>query len=304
MNRMRYYSEMNSNLKLVNKLCLEFSNMDYLCPICKQNYTKIDVKNILTEEDVPQKSLGGKRIVLTCKQCNNSCGFNIDNHLLNAIKKRELKQFLPETERKIKIEQDNKILNANLLIDDQRNIKIQVNTKYNNPNIWSEFYGNILLPNSCIEISDIPLKSDEARIDAAILKNAYLMLFAKTGYSFLFDEYYDLIRNKILNPDKMYFPKRLWTIQNLFVNDGIYLTRDNRYRGFFVVYTLKLKCNYKVCVLIPTPNVPYISAIKELENLERGSVINLRPLPILDFFTNIDNIVSLRNWCYGHKIDM
>ena len=73
---------MHSNLQYVKK---NNCNGDYLCPICLNEYSEQDVKNVLTEEDVPQKSLGGNRIALTCRKCNSRCGSDIDIHLLNAI---------------------------------------------------------------------------------------------------------------------------------------------------------------------------------------------------------------------------
>ena len=54
-----------------------------------ETFTEQEVRTILTEEDVPQASLGGSRIILTCRQCNSTCGSEIDVHLYNAIKARE-----------------------------------------------------------------------------------------------------------------------------------------------------------------------------------------------------------------------
>lgn len=42
---------------------------------------------------MPQASLGGKRIALTCRSCNSTCGHSIDVNLLNAIVGFEQKSF-------------------------------------------------------------------------------------------------------------------------------------------------------------------------------------------------------------------
>ena len=60
MDKKEYYIRMHSNLQYVKK---NNCNGDYLCPICLNEYSEQDVKNVLTEEDVPQKSLGGNRDV-------------------------------------------------------------------------------------------------------------------------------------------------------------------------------------------------------------------------------------------------
>lgn len=66
MDKKVYYINMHNN---INKLAAYNINIegDYLCPLCLKAYKEQDVRNVLTEEDVPQHSLGGKRIVLTCK---------------------------------------------------------------------------------------------------------------------------------------------------------------------------------------------------------------------------------------------
>lgn len=303
MDKKVYYINMHNN---INKLAAYNINIegDYLCPLCLKAYKEQDVRNVLTEEDVPQHSLGGKRIVLTCKNCNSTCGSEIDIHLLNAIKLREQHLFLPDEKRKIHIEKNGKILNADLQVDEDRTIKLLVNTKKNNPKVWADFHDNILLPNELVNIEDWPLKRDERRISAALIKNAYLLLFARTGYSFLYDTYYDDLRKQILDPDVFHLPDRLWTIQNISIPDGIYLTQDNKYRGFFVIYTLELKFKYLVCVLIPTPMIPYLAVTKELEKIDAYSRIKILSLPDLDYLNNDEAIKRLREWCYGWRMKL
>lgn len=303
MDKKVYYINMHNN---INKLAAYNINIegDYLCPLCLKAYKEQDVRNVLTEEDVPQHSLGGKRIVLTCKNCNSTCGSEIDIHLLNAIKLREQHLFLPDEKRKIHIEKNGKILNADLQVDEDRTIKLLVNTKKNNPKVWADFHDNILLPNELVNIEDWPLKRDERRISAALIKNAYLLLFARTGYSFLYDTYYDDLRKQILDPDVFHLPDRLWTIQNISIPDGIYLTQDNKYRGFFVIYTLELKFKYRVYVLIPTPMIPYLAVAKELEKIDAYSRIKILSLPDLDYLNNDEAIKRLREWCYGWRMKL
>lgn len=299
MDKKEYYIKMHSNLQYAKRYNF---NGDYLCPICLKEYSEQDVRNVLTEEDVPQRSLGGNRIALTCRECNSCCGSEIDNHLLNAITAKEHRLFFPCSERKIHIEKNGQLLNANLQIDEDRTIKLLVDTKRNNPNTWNDFHNNILLPNEIVNMEDIPLKRNERRISAALLKNAYLLLFVKTGYTFLLDKYYDSLRKQILEPDLFHVPDRLWTMQNISIPDGIYLTQDNRCRGFFVIYTLKLKLSYRVCVLIPTPNVPYLMAVKELGKIDSKSRVTILRLPDLDYFNDIATIEKLKKWCYGWEL--
>lgn len=303
MNKKLYYLNMHNNIEKLKVHGIHISG-DYLCPLCMNVFNENEVMTILTEEDVPQCSLGGKRIALTCRKCNSTCGSEIDIHLLNAIKSRERKLFLPDNKRKIHVEKDGQRINAELQVEEDKSIKLFINEKNNNPYIWTDFHDKKLLPNELVNIEEIPLKKDERRIGAAIIKNAYLLLFEKTGYSFLYDSYYDDIRKQIFEPEVFHLPERLWTLQNIQIPDGIYLTGDNRYRGFFVVYTLKLKLEYRVCVLIPTPMVPYLAATKELGKIEANCPIRIMRMPELDYLNDDNAISRLRKWCYGWDLKL
>lgn len=53
----------------------------YPCPLCANPFTREDlVEGRLTAEDVPPLSVGGRKILLTCKSCNNNQGSAIDSH--------------------------------------------------------------------------------------------------------------------------------------------------------------------------------------------------------------------------------
>lgn len=298
MNKQLYIENYRKNLSILKGV--DVSLGDYVCPLCMRTFPL----DMLTEEDVPQHSLGGRRITLTCKKCNNTCGTTIDVHLQEAVKGLEQRAFLPGTDRKVTVQHERKKLNAILKVGENRELTLGINTKYNNPKIWDDYYDNILLKDAIIYVQDNPLRQDERRISAAMLKNAYLILFARTGYTFLADAYYDSLRQQIMNPAPFTLPERLWTFQNVSVPDGIYLTRDNRYRGFFVVYSLKQQKTYRVCVLIPTPNVEYLQACYELRKINAGTYIQIVPLPeSLDFICDTTAINRLKNWCYGWSLD-
>ena len=57
----------------------------YACPLCQTFFTidELDTKN-LTKEQVPPRSIGGREMVLTCRQCNNRAGATFDAHMERA----------------------------------------------------------------------------------------------------------------------------------------------------------------------------------------------------------------------------
>ena len=164
---------MHNNIKILRTKEINIEG-DYVCPLCLKSYREQDVIK-LTEEDVPQRSLGGRRIALTCKECNNVCGSEIDVHLFNLIKVKEQKFFLPGDKRKIYVQNGEKKLNATIEIGENRDIKLLVDITKNNPKIWNFFYEQVLIPQKEITIEDKNIKKDERRINAALLKNAYLL---------------------------------------------------------------------------------------------------------------------------------
>jgi len=94
--------------------------------------------------------------------------------------------------------------------------------------------------------------------------------------------------------------KKVLTLQNVGVADGLYLCRDNRFRGFFVVYTLSKVMQYRVCVFVPSPNAPYLTAIHGLRNILMYDSVQVEIIPsYIDFFNNQNDMARLRQWCYG-----
>lgn len=303
MNKKLYFENNLKNLSIIRDTGDTIEQVEYLCPLCMRSIPMTKAKDELTEEHVPQASLGGHKKTLTCSNCNSVCGSDIDVHLLNAIECLEWRSFLYGTDRKVFIQDGKKRLNATLKVGKNKELLLNVDTNRNNPQVWNYFHDNILLENAIIDAQDKSLKRDQRRISAAILKNAYLILFAKTGYAFLADTYYDNIRTQIMNPSPFILPERLWTFQNVSVQDGIYLTQDNRYRGFFVIYTLKRREAYRVCVLIPTPIVDYLSACKGLRTIEPHMPIRILLLPDEDYLCDVTAIDRLKRWCYGWRLD-
>ena len=251
MNTKNHFSRIKTNLEILRRIGVKVPDGDFLCPECFSPFNEYEISK-LTEEDVPQASLGGSRITLTCRKCNSNCGALIDVHLQVALKAREQQEFLPNTDRKVSVMVDGQRLNAKLEVGENKDLKLVVDTKRNNPKVWDDFRENKLVPNAIVDLQDAPLKHQQERVEAAIIKNAYL-LFAQTGFTLLSHSYYDCFRNVILNSDNNQLPVRLWTMQNVSCPDGVFMSENEGLKGFFVSFTLSLKKNYKFLVFIPLP---------------------------------------------------
>lgn len=297
MNTKNHFSRIKTNLEILRRIGVKVPDGDFLCPECFSPFNEYEISK-LTEEDVPQASLGGSRITLTCRKCNSNSGALIDVHLQEALKAREQQEFLPNTDRKVSVMVDGQRLNAKLEVGENKDLKLVVDTKRNNPKVWDDFRENKLVPNAIVDLQDAPLKHQQERVEAAIIKNAYLLLFAQTGFTLLSHSYYDCFRNVILNPDNNQLPVRLWTMQNVSCPDGVFMSENEGLKGFFVSFTLSLKKNYKFLVFIPLPKCNYDEIKNSLTNIVPGKKIMLIPFDIhKDYLTDEIVIKELRKWC-------
>ena len=147
-------------------------------------------------------------------------------------------------------------------------------------------------------MQDAPLRHKKERIDAAIIKNAYLLLFAKTGFTILSHEYYDNFRNQITEPDNSFVPIRLWSIQNIECPNGVFLYESKRLKGFFVVFSLTLQQSYKFFVFIPVPNTGDEEIKEALYAIGPGKRFTLQHFDeSKDYITDETAIKELRKWC-------
>jgi hypothetical protein len=250
----------------------------------------------LSLEDAPQASLGGSKIAITCKRCNNTCGHEIDSHLVNFIKYIEEKEFLPRSDRRVKIFDDEEIVNATLQVGDNKELKMIIPNKINNPTTLSNHISKIK-KGTLIDIQSNPLKIDMKKVAVAILKNAYILLFAKFGYTFLLDESYNRLREQILNPMRYIIPDGLWTKQTtIAIEDGIYFSNNNQYKGLFVVYSLTKIRTHRFCVCIPTPQLYFEAIAYFFREFEAGMPLQIVSIGNRDYINDIDNIHDVRKW--------
>ena len=299
----KMFDAYNLHLNIIRELNITDRTDEYICPICMKGFSKNSIVK-LSIEDAPQQALGGKKIAITCKDCNNTCGHTIDNHLYNMLEYIERSHFLSGTDHRIKILDLDKEepINAKLEVKGKDDLKMLISEKNNNPYILKERL-NKLVDGKEITIQNEKLKVNFRRASAAIIKNAYIILFAKYGYSFMLDKQYDRIREQMINPEPFILPDGLWTMQkNLDLFDGVYLSSDNHYRGFFIAYTVMKRQLYRFLVFIPTPLVCYEEAAAIFRSIEPGDCLSLMRINNTDYLGNKENIQLIRNWTYSWNL--
>lgn len=169
----------------------------YRCPICCTDYDARAIKKDaetdyrLTLEHVPPDSIGGKIVALTCKKCNNELGSRLDSQIAarerffrfldpnrpspNPFPGKITLRESPETATNIQV--SGKIGSGiNLQAGINNNPKNLVKLKedlVNNHSSKCSFQATLEVPSYNKKLANL-----------AFLKNAFLCLFAKFGYTY------------------------------------------------------------------------------------------------------------------------
>ncbi|MEA2096513.1 MAG: HNH endonuclease [Candidatus Cloacimonadota bacterium] len=221
-------------IEVINKLSNGIIS-SYICPICGNLFDRNSIQSKrLTAEDVPPKSIGGRQMILTCKRCNNDLGSKLDSQIKNYqnfIKSvKTISTGKGHLTHKVKYQVNGYEANA---ICKMNNSKININfqKKINNPiNITriNEFLeSQTKSENNGFEFNISPNSRFHIRyFDIALLKNAYLIIFAKLGYTYIFHENYKIIRNQIINYDKKILKNFVIRLNNDYNGFNLFISKS------------------------------------------------------------------------------
>jgi len=237
-------------------------DVPYMCPLCLDGFTKEDlsdkVENPLTFEDVPPKSMGGKPIILTCKNCNSTAGHNLDAHLLHILEDESFKGFSPNSKSDVTYEKDGKKMNGEIKIDENGKWNMNFDPKRSNPKHTDYFMTKMNSRSKRImdyewlknyepdnfKFSFKPKeRGKERNAEVNMLRIAYLLAFAKFGYGFIINSNLYKIREQILNPDKEILRHTFWLrldFPDNYIGTNI-IFQPKEMISFLVVFKLKRK---------------------------------------------------------------
>lgn len=295
---LRWFNLYRDQLSILHSMNQFRQYGDYICPFCLKRFNEDNVA-ALSLEDAPQGALGGSKIALTCKECNNTMGGLIDCHLVNFIEAIEVRQFPEGLEKRVTISNPDTGASTNALLKiESGQFIIYVPPKNNNPAVldhelpkWRE---NTLLN---FEFADNANKCLPRRIVAAILKNAYVLLFAQFGYSFLLSPYYNILRKQLFHPDKEILPDGFFHFGRLFTDDGIYAVNDEQTRGFFIQFPLRKRQLHTCIGFVPAPCISFEDAAESLKNIRPGSKLLCSSVEVVDdYIRNPAVIKQVIDW--------
>lgn len=271
--RKRLFDKYSANLHLLHDegllthLHLPY-DQTFICPICLGPFSVADLdtsrENHLTLEDVPPKSLGGKPTILTCKECNNTAGQQIDVQLFNRMFDIDKRKFIPGTNFHARFSQDGEITQGEVTVQDDGTINIKQSYKHNKKDKLDNFVSGISpsTGNPLMNIEFYPTKFNFKRLEVALLKSAYLQCFEKYGYAFITDPIFDQVRDQIKNPDADLYPTKAWFLGPFKEeNEGSHFVSNPALECIMSIFTLKSLTKRTFGVVLPIKDPEVIKVV-------------------------------------------
>ena len=284
---------------------LKFENT-FICPICLQQFSEKDLDasspNMLTLEHAPPETLMGEGVALTCKNCNSKTGHEIDFHLTERLLEADRRAMLPQSNARVKVTNGALTVQANIHVDTSGVIEMTHSERNNHPTNLINFIDAVNpTTNSLIYINFGDPRTKYFRLEIALLKTAYILAFAKYGYSFILSNDFNIVRQQILNPDSIIYPHGFYTNKSFLKteHEGVNIcstpTAESIYCIFPLVTSAKVR---RYGVHLPIPLLPakfMISNLHYLANREGELSFDIENTSE-DYLFDLENINSLWNW--------
>ncbi|RNI23566.1 hypothetical protein [Rufibacter latericius] len=277
----------------------------YICPICLEHFPEQALeeksRNRLTLEDAPPKSLGGSQIALTCKSCNNTCGHEVDFHLSDRLRELDASEFLPYTTQKVTMENEGKTVTGYVKVESNGEIKITHDKRYNNPQVLEDYIASLKDESFGGIVNLIRKKSRvEKRVfGIALLKTAYILTFAKFGYTFILDSVYNKVREQLLNPSLNVYPEEFWTEQSTFLeqHEGVHFSIKKGLESVYPIFPLKTNSKIRrFGVALPFPTKPFEDIVDNIMMIGEGDSMSFDPMDGADYLFNLEAINKAIAW--------
>lgn len=254
------------------------------CPLCLSLYNRVglndEVDSPLTLEHVPPGELGGKPVILTCKDCNNKSGTRIDSALIEFLK---VKPFLDGKvgssirvpKATLNYEGGKIVTSAKLTLRDTNKFEFlfNINKGEHRHNQFEQLHtkqGHSL---------DFKFHSPSIKfVQIALLRIAYLKLFQKFGHGFILTNVYNGVRQQIINPESNTLDGfGVMKPDTTNAPEGIYINRQpENLKAFIVVFDIiNNGVKEKQLVFVPSPFSDSIQFYREWNEMIEGITFNL-----------------------------
>lgn len=200
--------------KAISRYCCGDDSV-YFCPICGRGFLEEEIESTgqLSLEHVPPESVGGKKLLLTCKECNGNAGKTIDSA---ALKRKNFDNFhnlilegeengpikgvfleIPNCRVCTEVSRSNGVTNFKLL-----------GGRANTPEIVERFKQEFPEQGEFKLTKTFNYEDRFARISD--LKSGFLLVTAWLGYRYAFDPKLEIVRQQIYKPEENVLSSQFW----------------------------------------------------------------------------------------------
>ena len=213
-NKERRLSIFRYGSKAIAKYLNDDSSL-YYCPICSLGYPESSAitGDDLTLEHIPPESIGGKPILLTCRNCNSLAGHTIDVSIASKKKFEEFENIVFGQEKGIIpfVTLSLGELNVATSIHKEDSFDIRPIEKANSPSIIDRYKKHLMNHSNDLQFKvSISHKYDSRLFKLSHLKSAFLIVFSWLGYRYAFDSRLDVVRQQIQEPKNDILGTRFW----------------------------------------------------------------------------------------------
>ncbi len=204
----------------------------YVCPICIRGFHRADL-NRMTLEDAPPRCVGGRKVALTCPDCNHTSGFRLDKHVARQANfqsgwaDRPLPATLSIGSVSAKVELSVTTEGGRAKVINTANFR-----RHNSPHV-SDAMAHALdrVTRSGGELTlHVPLNHDSRLAYIGWLRSAYVVAFATFGYSYILQPELDIVRRQIQNPAASLLPDVFGALRDAKQENRIGRTQDPRHQ--------------------------------------------------------------------------
>ena len=165
----------------------------------------------LTVEHVPPRSFGGRKLVLTCKQCNDFAGHQLESHARKGENPADALLGAARQPSRVTVAAGGQRVTASLDVD-QGMLELTIpplNKNANDPRTLPAFWEALRRSGAGEPDLHLIFSGDAhvpRRARVSWLRHAYLALFAIAGYRYVFRPGLGIVRKQIKEPDVEHIP--------------------------------------------------------------------------------------------------
>lgn len=185
----------------------------YICPLCARGFDDVALKaRVLTLEHVPPASIGGRGIVLTCKDCNSTAGALLDVAISQHDEQRQFMQTVlgggSNRTTRAKLRAEEAALNVEVFRTPYDKVQMNVHGPSTSPEAVlrvKEYFESLAAkkeePGNALQLTS-RARYRPRHLRVAYLRAAYLAAFAAFGYRYALSSPMQRVVQQIRQPDE------------------------------------------------------------------------------------------------------